>query len=72
MVKPELSDDELERRKAAILRLQAGLTRQDGFFLAGGTGLALRLRHRFSNDLDWFTPGKFDAKALIVKLKALP
>lgn len=55
-----------------VLRLQAGLARQDGFFLAGGTGLALRLRHRFSDDLDWFTPGKFDAKDLIAKLKTLP
>jgi hypothetical protein len=72
MAESRLTDDELERRKVEVLRLQAGLARQDGFFLAGGTGLALRLRHRFSDDLDWFTPGKFDAKDLIAKLKALP
>jgi hypothetical protein len=67
-----MTDEEIERRKVEVLRLQAGLARHDGFFLAGGTGLALRLRHRFSDDLDWFTPGKFDAKELIAKLKALP
>jgi predicted nucleotidyltransferase component of viral defense system len=28
----------------------------DGFYLAGGTGLALHLGHRFSIDLDFFSP----------------
>jgi predicted nucleotidyltransferase component of viral defense system len=31
-----------------------------GFYLGGGTAIALRLGHRFSQDFDWFTPNKFD------------
>ena len=31
-----------------------------GFALAGGTSLALRLGHRLSTDLDWFTVEPFD------------
>lgn len=34
------------------------------FALAGGTSLALRLRHRFSVDLDFFTGSRFDPEAL--------
>ena len=28
----------------------------EGFYLAGGTALALQIGHRISTDLDWFTP----------------
>jgi hypothetical protein len=31
-----------------------------GFYLSGGTGLALHLGHRRSEDLDFFSRGKFD------------
>ena len=34
------------------------------FYLAGGTGLALRLGHRISVDLDFFTPMEFDTNEL--------
>lgn len=34
----------------------AGLDFVDRFYLAGGTGLALHLGHRFSVDLDFFSP----------------
>jgi len=30
-----------------------------GFYLAGGTALAIHLSHRISVDLDWFTPNSF-------------
>jgi hypothetical protein len=30
------------------------------FYLAGGTGCAVHIGHRFSYDLDFFSPGKFD------------
>jgi len=36
-----------------ILRGQPLLT---GYYLAGGTALALQIGHRISTDLDWFTP----------------
>ncbi len=36
-----------------LLRNQPGLA---GYYLAGGTALALQIGHRVSTDLDWFTP----------------
>jgi predicted nucleotidyltransferase component of viral defense system len=41
------------------------------FYLAGGTGLALKLRHRISLDLDFFTKEDIDTKILIQKIKNL-
>lgn len=40
-------------------------------YLAGGTALALHLGHRFSADLDFFTPVVFDEKTLLSELKTL-
>lgn len=72
MAKAKPTLGELDAAQLAVITLQAKLVGQTGFFLAGGTGLALRLRHRFSNDLDWFTPDAFDAKKLIARLRELP
>lgn len=71
MAKSGLKEEVLDRNKRRVIRLQAELVRQGGFFLAGGTGLGLRLGHRFSDDLDWFTPTHFDAKGLMARLTAL-
>lgn len=49
--------------------VRAGLL--GGFYLAGGTGLALQLKHRLSLDLDFFTGKDIDVKALIKKLGKL-
>ena len=38
-------------------------------YLAGGTACALHLGHRISVDLDFFTPIKFDSKAVLHALK---
>jgi hypothetical protein len=38
----------LEPDQERILLLQSELLRADGFFLAGGTALGIRLGHRFS------------------------
>jgi hypothetical protein len=35
------------------------------FYLAGGTGAALQLKHRVSLDLDFFTKEDIDTKTLI-------
>lgn len=40
-------------------------------YLAGGTAAALHLGHRYSYDLDFFTPKRFDAKAVLRKLKKI-
>ena len=42
------------RQQRALARLGPWLTRR-GFYLAGGTAVALHLGHRRSVDLDWFT-----------------
>ncbi|MEW5762502.1 MAG: nucleotidyl transferase AbiEii/AbiGii toxin family protein [Bacillota bacterium] len=36
-----------------------------GFYLAGGTGLALQLGHRVSNDLDFFSQRTFDPELVL-------
>jgi predicted nucleotidyltransferase component of viral defense system len=41
----------------------------DFAYLAGGTALALRLGHRQSIDLDFFTPDKFDEQIILAKLQ---
>lgn len=40
----------------AAARRLGPVMRERGFYLAGGTALALQLGHRRSVDLDWFTP----------------
>lgn len=40
-------------------------------YLAGGTAVALHLGHRYSYDLDFFTNRRFDAKAVLRKLKKI-
>jgi hypothetical protein len=62
----------LDAEKIRIIKLQAEAVREGAFFLAGGTGLAVRLHHRVSNDLDWFTGEAFDADELRRKLESAP
>lgn len=48
---------------------KAGLLRD--FYLAGGTGLALQIKHRLSIDLDFFSKSDIDTKSLIQKAQKL-
>ena len=43
----------------------------EGSALMGGTGLAIWLRHRVSEDLDFFTPTRLDARHITSALSAL-
>ncbi len=43
----------------------------EGWTLAGGTGLALQLGHRYSEDLDFFRAETFDAERVITRLSQL-
>ncbi len=43
---------------------------QWGFYLAGGTGLALYLHHRQSTDLDFFTHSDFEPQEILDAPKA--
>lgn len=40
-----------------------------GFYLAGGTALALQIGHRDSIDFDFFSPDSFDTTALFTKIE---
>lgn len=57
--------------EAALVAVRdAGLL--GGFYLAGGTALALRLGHRLSLVLDFFSPDHFDQEALLDRTQTLP
>jgi hypothetical protein len=49
----------------------AGRSVLTGFYLAGGTGLALSLGHRRSIDLDLFSPTEFDSADVRDRLRGL-
>jgi hypothetical protein len=56
--------------EAALCALRdAKLT--DRFYLAGGTGLALQLGHRRSQDLDFFADSLFDEEILLQRVQTL-
>jgi hypothetical protein len=71
VAKPRLNIAVLDGDKLRVIRLQAEIAAADQFFLAGGTGLALRLDHRLSDDLDWFTAKRFSVPDLERKLGQL-
>ena len=55
----------------SALELVAPLARRRGFYLVGGTAIALHLGHRRSVDLDWFRAEAFDPTALHAQLRSL-
>jgi len=56
--------------KTAIDRLSSWVAKR-GFYLAGGTGCALHLGHRMSQDLDFFSPVDFSPTVLWAELKKI-
>ena len=61
----------LPKHSLELLRCLSPLLAKDGFYLAGGTALALRLGHRVSVALDFFSPSSFDPDQLYLKLQTL-
>jgi len=57
-------DDERRSLLSALAACADG-----GFYLAGGTGLALQMGHRDSIDFDFFFDGDFDTDALATKIE---
>ena len=51
-----------EKAVKAVASISAQI---EAFYLAGGTGLALQLGHRFSDDLDFFSENPFNVDAVI-------
>jgi hypothetical protein len=62
----------LDEKVVATLRRLRDHSVLAPFYLAGGTGLALRLGHRRSIDLDFFTSENFSEDALLQKVQNLP
>jgi hypothetical protein len=56
----KLHREVLGRSQRALLRRLSPVARDHGFYLAGGTGLALQLGHRRSVDFDWFREQPID------------
>jgi len=60
----------LPEKTLALLKKISPLIRDKGFYLAGGSGLALQLGHRISEDLDFFSSRPFEPSSLLRSLKA--
>jgi hypothetical protein len=60
----------LNDKRREILSLFKNFS-NDGFYLAGGTGLALQIGHRDSVDFDFFKEGEVDTALLIEKITTI-
>jgi len=56
--------------KSALNQLATWVSKR-GFYLAGGTGCALHLGHRMSQDLDFFSPVDFSPSGLWTELRKI-
>jgi len=60
----------LEKNQIRILQQTGSTLRKSGYYLAGGTALAIYFGHRLSVDLDWFTSNEMgDALVWAQKLR---
>jgi hypothetical protein len=50
----------LSAAQRRVLRQIGDFTQERGFYMGGGTAVALYLEHRRSEDFDWFTPETLD------------
>jgi len=65
-----LHESVLTAAQTRVLRAVGPLARRAGFYLAGGTAMALRFGHRRSEDFDWFAPALSRPDALLSDLQA--
>ncbi len=60
----------MTKAQGGVLARLGPIVAAEGFYLAGGTALALHYGHRRSVDLDWFSPGVFaDPLALAARIR---
>lgn len=62
-------EDALPLKVKDVLKKLSPLIYEENFYLAGGTGLALQIGHRLSEDLDFFRNSLFNEESLIIKLR---
>lgn len=60
----------LDEKRKTILPLLKNFS-EEGFYLAGGTGLALQMGHRDSIDFDFFKKGDYDTGEMIEKIESV-
>ena len=60
----------LDKKRKSILPLLSNFSKE-GFYLAGGTGLAIQFGHRDSIDFDFFRKEDYDTALLIRKLESV-
>lgn len=65
-----IAEQVLAAEQKAAVRNMARAVSAAGFYLAGGTGLALQLGHRRSVDFDWFCTADFTPEALASQLRS--
>ena len=65
-------DNVMPPASLTLMRDLDGELAAQGFYLAGGTGLALQLGHRVSEDLNFFTEAEFDPVMVTRHLEAKP
>lgn len=66
----ELHQEVLPETQQSVLAHLASVVREAGFYLAGGTALAIQVGHLRSLDLHWFRGPSFDAMTLVRRLSA--
>lgn len=59
----------LDQKRLALLPLFKSF--KEGFYLAGGTALALQIGHRDSVDFDFFSEEDIDTKELFERLRKI-
>ncbi|MFQ5888041.1 MAG: nucleotidyl transferase AbiEii/AbiGii toxin family protein [Candidatus Hydrothermarchaeales archaeon] len=62
--------DALSQKAQAVLSHLSAFLMEWNFYLAGGSGLALQIGHRLSEDLDFFSPKFFNTQNLIQFLRS--
>jgi predicted nucleotidyltransferase component of viral defense system len=62
-------EEVLPQKAQTLLKSITPVVKREGFYLAGGTGLALQIGHRISEDLDFFSSSSFDTTVLFSLLR---
>ena len=74
-MKPEFHLEALPKAQLKVwnqINTEAKYLKANGYYLAGGTGLALQLGHRRSVDFDFFSRKHATAEGILSRLKRFP
>ncbi len=64
-------ENALPEKARDVLEKIAPVIRNEKFYLAGGTGLALQIGHRLSEDMDFFKGAYFNERVLLSELRSI-